>query len=297
MSVEASDDLAIWHSLINNAPIISLEYKGQRLRQQRIEVTTRAKFLRLTWTRKPNGPFEVAAVNAEIVGVKEEPTRASTQLNGVLVPSAAEAHYLEYRFDAGAHALVDRVNVVLPDANSLLDAQIFSRPTLRSQDVETPWRWLAQGKFYRLQYEAQEIHNQPLIIAPTTDRYWSIRFDAQASGFKEKSPQLKIAWLPVKIVFLARGKAPYLFAFGDASADAAETSLTSVLATNNTAAKIQVAHAHILGVEEIGGVARLQITRHRDWKTVALWLSLLIGVTLLAWMAIRLLRDLNAKSP
>jgi Protein of unknown function (DUF3999) len=276
LNVEVSDDLTAWHSLAA-APIGNLRANSEKLIENRVEFApTKAKFWRLSWLgMAPN--FELTDVLAEPAASLTEPDRASLDVSGV----ADLKNPREYTFDLGAHPPVSRVNVLLPEANSVIDVELSSRLA-----TNAPWRVIMHSGFYRLKTpDAAEQQNASLEVSPDTDRYWRTRI--RGAGSSPQSPLgLHVEWIPNEVTFLAQGHAPYLVAYGNASANRAEADLSHL--PNS----LEIAPATLGPAQVSGGTARL-IANPAPFPRmrVVLWSVLLLAVAVLAWMAYRIARD------
>jgi hypothetical protein len=282
LTVEVSDDLAVWRSLVTTAPIANLRANGQVLVENRVELPrTKAKFWRLSWIGTTPA-FELVGVLAEPADGLTEPNRASLDANSV----ADSKNPREYDFDLGAHPPVSRVNVLLPDPNSVFDVELSSRPS-----ANAPWRMIAHSGFYRLKTPDAEQQNASLEISPDTDRYWRARV-LGAGNSPQSPPQLHVEWIPNEVTFLAQGHAPFLLAYGNASAGGAEADWSRLPDS------LEIATATLGPVELTGGRARLLAEPAPFPGTrVALWSVLLLAVIVLGWMAYRLSEDPKGKPP
>lgn len=278
LSVEVSDDLAAWRSVITAAPIANLSANGQTLIANRVEFPpTKARFWRLTWLGIAP-PFELTGVLGEPAASPTDPDRTSMDVNGVADPKNAR----EYLFDLGAHPPVSRVNLLLPDSNSILEVELSSRAT-----ASAPWHVMIHGGFYRLKTQDGEQQNSPLAVGPDTDRYWRARI--VGVGNLPQSPlRLHVEWIPDEVTFLAEGHAPFLLAYGSASATQAEADLSRLPSS------LQIEPATLGAVQVTGGANHL-IAKPAPFPRmrVALWMVLLIAVGVLGWMAYGISRDSN----
>ncbi|HEY6621583.1 MAG TPA: DUF3999 domain-containing protein [Steroidobacteraceae bacterium] len=276
LNVDVSDDLAIWHSL-TTAPIANLRANSQMLIEDRVEFTpTKAKFWRLSWLgMAPN--FELTNVLAEPAASLTEPDRASLDVSGVADPKNPR----EYTFDIGAHPPVSRVNVLLPDPNSVIDVELSSRLA-----ASAPWRVIIHSGFYRLKTpDDAEQQNASLEVSPDTDRYWRARI--LGAGNSPQSPlRLHIEWIPNEVTFLAQGHAPFLLTYGNASANRAEADLSHLPES------LEIAPATLGAAQVSGGTERL-VAKPAPFPRmrVALWSVLLLAVAVLAWMAYRIAKE------
>lgn len=276
LSLEASDDLAVWRSVAAAAPLANLRANGQTLVENRVEFApTKAKFWRCSWLGIAPS-VELTGVLGEPAASLKEPERASLEVDG----SADSQNAREYTFDLRGHPPVSRVNLLLPDANSVFDVELATRSS-----ASAPWRMMIRSGFYRLKTPDAEQQNASLEVGPDTDRYWRARI-LGAGGSPRSPPRLHVEWIPNELTFLAQGHAPFQFAYGSASANDAEADLSHL--PNS----LEAAPATLGPVQVTGGAARL-IAKPAPFPRmrIALWSVLLLAVALLAWMAYRIARD------
>lgn len=276
LSLEVSDDLAAWRSLVAAAPIANLHANGQTLVENRVEFApAKAKFWRLSWLgAAPN--FELTEILAQPSSGPEESERDTLDVIGVRDPTNVQ----EYTFDLNAHPPVSHINVLLPEAKTVVDVELSSRAA-----PDNPWRPVMRSGFYRIKTSEAEQRNSSLEISSNTDRYWRARL--VGVGNSPGAPlRLHVEWVPNELTFLAQGHPPILLAYGNASANRAEADLSHLPAT------LEVARATLGPRQALGGPSRLIATpvpfpRNR----IALWSVLLLAVALLAWMAYRLSKE------
>jgi hypothetical protein len=275
LSVEVSDDLATWRTLVPLAPIANLRANGQKLVANRVECApTKAKFWRLSWLT--NSPaFELTGVLGEPAASLTEPKRAALDVAGIPDPKDAQ----EYTFDLNAHPPVSRLNVLLPDANAIVDVELFSRPSPKN-----PWRLISHSGFYRIKTPDAEQENALLELSPNTDRFWRARV---VRGITPQSPlRLHVEWIPSEVTFLPQGKGPFQLVYGNAAATRAEADFSRLPTT------LDIAPATLGPSQALGGASRL-IAKPAPlpWTRIALWSVLFLAVILLAWMAYGLSKE------
>jgi Protein of unknown function (DUF3999) len=277
--VEASDSLSDWRLVTSGAPIANLHSNSERLVEQRVELSaTKARFWRLSWSGAA-APFVLTAVLGE--PAKQSVDARHTSLS--VAAAATKTAPGEFEYDLGATAPVDRVNLELPDINTVVDVELLSRA--RPQDM---WHRVRRSGFYRLKSDAEELRNGPVSVVPTTDRYWLLRADPRQGGVGTSAPHLVVEWIPHEVVFVARGTGPFYLAYGSSVAHAAAVSL-AVLPRN-----LAIVAASLSSPELLGGDSLLQPPAAPfPWKTPLLWSILLAGAGLLGWMAYRLSKDFS----
>ncbi|MGO9934109.1 MAG: DUF3999 domain-containing protein [Steroidobacteraceae bacterium] len=208
LRIEASDDLGSWRTVAQGAPIANLRANGQAIIENRVTFSpAKAKFWRLSWLGTAP-TFELSSVLAEPADSPFEPVWATLDVVGVRDP----ANPTEYIFDLGAHPPASRVNVLLPDANSVLDVALSSRRVLQS-----PWRPVTHAGFYRIKTADGEQQNSPIKISVDSDRYWQARI-VNSGGLPQAPLRLHVEWVPNEVIFLAQGQGPFQLVYGNTSA-------------------------------------------------------------------------------
>jgi len=282
LRVDASDDFASWRTLSEAAPIANLHANGRKLVNNRVELpATRAKYWRLSWIGK-SAPFELTSAVAEPADSRIEAERSTLEV----AASAGGAARGEYQFDLGARLPVERINLGLPEPNTVIGVELLSR-----RQPQDPWRLVADRQFYRVNTADAELRNLPVDVATNSDRYWLARA-VGPSGLPTGAPlRLQVAWTPSDIVFLARGSAPFMLTYGSALAPAAETDLSALPTA------VTVTRATLGARRQLGGQARLAKPAEFPWKQALLWAVLGLSVCLLAWMAYRVSREMGEIAP
>lgn len=292
--VEASDDLLRWSTVLNEAPVLMLEHSGERLERKRLELSGRkAKFLRLSFAQVPDD-LVLKGVQLELRGERVEPMREWRRLGGAAVADKPG----EYLFDTGGRFPVDRLRLALPQQNTVARVQLLARDREDAQ-----WRMVSAATVFRLQRDGASVSSPDVQVAPTADRQWLVRVDQRGGGLGAGEVALEIGWLPHELVFVARGSAPFSLAFGSKLAKPEALHVAAVVPEYREGKEV-AAQAATAG--EVMGSARSapSLSDPIGWlralldsgegKKWALWAVLSLGVLAVAWMALRLLRDLGS---
>ena len=277
--IETSDDLGSWRVVKNAVPVIHLLTGSTELIQSLLEFpSTKSRFWRLTWVGK-TAPFSLTSVTAEVALAQPTAPQSTVTANG----SRLTRKEAELSFDLGAKLPVTQITLLLPESNSVLEVELLSRA--HSTDA---WRLIARGKFYRVNTGSSERSNEPVRIPTDSDRFWLIRQTQPAGPIADL--KLQAMWDARDLVFLARGTGPFLLAYGNASAGPSSVALESL--TNGVpVVAVKTGRPYMLG-----GAERLRAgPRTVPWRMAALWTTLGLAVSLLAWMAYRLSRELGTR--
>lgn len=290
VSVVASDDLNAWRTVVSSSAIAQLQRESYTLMQNAIDLPSdgvRAKYLRVSW------PRELATVTLKSARVRPRPATAAPDLrwrtlNAERIDPPNVAYY-----DARGFLPIEYVDVEFADAADAASVTIRSRP-----DSSAKFGVQHSGLFYTLQGPSGPIRSSYSRINRTPERYWSIETNREA-GWKNRAPRLKVGWHPHELLFVARGTAPYVLAYGSARVAPADAPVDQLLASLNQAghetAAIPLATLgapHTLG----GADALMPAPETLPWKRIALWGVLIVAVGLLAILAMRLFRDTTEKA-
>jgi hypothetical protein len=283
--VESSEDLSHWRIVEQGLPVFNLHYAGQAF--VRLDVKLHAQktsFLRLSWMDAAAPESGLTAVFGQRQANGIEPARQRVTVTGSLSSGG------DYEFDLGAHVPVDRLNLELPEPNTVIEAQFLAR-----SDQSKPWESVGSGRLYRLKAAgSEELTNTPLSVATASVRHWRVHVTT-AGGLGSGLPTLEAAWVPDELIFLARGPAPFHVLYGNASAAAAGPAQGS-LDTSDLRTREGPLEPHSAAVgpaKTLGGDSRLDArTASIDLKRTLLWSVLIVGVAALGTMAWKLARSL-----
>jgi len=287
IALHTSDDLHRWRTLRSDATLARLAYAGHQFEQRRIEIPQRTyKYLRLTVPER-GVAMSIIGVQAELAAQTPEPRRDALRAVGVAAEDAPNA----WLFDTGGRMPVDRVDLALPQANSVVRAVLSSRPQAKAE-----WHARGSGVLYRLDVGETELSARSIDLSPVTDRFWRLEIPSDAAGLGPAPPELRFAWRPHELQFLARGSGPFLLAYGNADMQPSALPIDEVLERlGKEQAAALVATVNPAEPVTLGGADRLRPSRGPiPWRTLLLWTVLVLGVAFLGWMAWRLFRQMNA---
>lgn len=283
VQVEASDDLRQWRPLAT-ATVAALRYAGDTLVRDAIALPggTGAPYLRLRWAGA--GLPELDAATARTTA-RAEPDRQWMPLTAI----SPEPHV--YQYDTGGVLPIDRLAVQLPQTGTL------ARTTVASADTpDGPWRTRWRGLLYRLRVDGYDLATPPLVVSQTADRYWRFTVDPSGGGVGGEAPLLEAGWTPERLLFVPRGDGPFTLAVGRAQTEPAGFAPSDILSLlpGEARDRLLVSTVEVGAGVELGGPARLVAAPDRPWGRYAVWAVLALGVVVLAVLAVRLLRQIEA---
>jgi uncharacterized protein DUF3999 len=286
LRVEASDDLVHFAVLDAHAALARLDQAGHRIERSRVELPGVSHRYLLLSGAGPL-PVELMAARAQLAPVVEPPPRQRERIAGMRAPDERA----EFVFDLGGAIPVDRVQVDLPVANTVIEAQLYS-----AYQPDGPWLLHFAGVLYQLERPDGALRNAELTVPPIRRRYFKLAVAEKGGGLGGGAPALEVAWVPEQLAFVARGAGPFALGYGRAQTeperfDAAEL-IQSALPPNadlRTAVPRETARlgpVHAVGDPSVLG-PRSEPTPPR---TIALWAVLVASVAVVLALSLRLVR-------
>lgn len=287
LKVEGSNDLQRRTVIVPSVTILRLNYGEHSLERRVIETGgSRMNYYRISSTMASEPPRLVSAF-ARLSAPGRERTRHWLRLS--TIPRSGRAG--EYLFTMTGLMPVDRIRVRLPQENTLVQAAFFSRASERD-----PWEAGPTVLLYRLRIRGEEITSPDIVLPESSHRYRLLHIELGGGGIGKGLPLVELGWVPDRVLFLARGGSPFRLAYGSGRTDGCKRGDDTLFRQFSDQQKegYEIGFAEPGSPALLGGKAALRKPLlPSDWKTVILWSSLLLGVGLLAWMAVRLHRQMN----
>lgn len=290
VSIQASEDLDTWRTLVAGTTLLSASSGEQQLRRYRVAIP-QAKYQYLRVERVDRGPpLQLDVVIAERV----TPAAVIEPIWFNANPLASEATALT--FDTARKAPVTYARVTPPQENSSLRIAIESR-----NDETASWRTHWSGEAYSILTDTERRVSPPAEFAATTDRFWRVRLQNQGEAFTQ-TPTLELGYRPAQLRFMTQGQAPFTLAFASRRAEpAAARACGALLAGLKQEDLEQNLGQGFAGLPRtLGGDDALRpLPKQTPVRQIALWSVLVIGVGALVAMALSLLKRVtpDGKSP
>lgn len=284
VQVEASDDLRQWRHHATMA-LATLTAGNRELIRQRVEFPlVKARYFRLVL-----GPTEgIPRLESAAARIERHVARGREKSDYIITPVKGKEG--EFLAQSSGRMPVDRLRLVFPDDNNTAAVTFLSRP-----DDSAPWSCRGSATFYRMRRGTVVMESPPLAIPPTTDSRWLIRVHQPGAGLGARLPRLEVSWQPHRLIFAARGDAPFRLLYGSAR-ELGSLQDSSIPASLEAWEQQQIrplpAQAGVSA--ESGGreALRPKITAI-TWRKGLLWGTLCLGVVILTFMAWRLGREMS----
>jgi len=295
VTVETSNDLSRWTSLVSRAALVRMQFEGHKIHQNRILLPARRdRYLKLSWPAGRGGSEIKKILAIRKTGATEMPY-SWADFKGKPGPVEDEKRISAYEYDAAAHFPADRIRLQFAEKNVLLKAAVFSRPHLDSE-----WQHRRKRIFYDLTFEEASLVQDTVSIPLTSDRYWRVEIETTTVGGSGATPSLELGWLPHELLFVAQGEAPFMLAYGSARlGDETANSIPSGLLAQVMGDKQEKLTREATPQSKIilGGPDQLvPKPPPLPWRKWLLWGVLVAGVGVIAKMALSLGKGLKKEA-
>jgi hypothetical protein len=286
VNVLASNDLKQWIN-VGHGVLLKTSSDGNALRQDSIhlDIATEARYLQLRGAE--NATFYVNKINAEYNSLyaltpallwQEVPLKQREQ--------ADKNGAVNIDFESQGRYPTSYLRVHLPQNNTMTRASIFVR-----NKSDADWQYLTSASLYRTDKSGKSYSNPDIFLNATTSRFWRLQFNQSSGGIGAENPSLSLGWLPQTVVWNGRGKAPFSLHVGENPHIVNTVDIASLIPNF----KIKKLHGITIASTQTEVSTTSETVTNAwltpiDYKRWLLWGGLLLGVLLLAGMAISLVK-------
>ncbi|CAA6802259.1 MAG: Unknown protein, partial [uncultured Thiotrichaceae bacterium] len=239
---------------------------------------TKAKYLRLTWV-KPNQAVHLKSLVGHYQMQNPKPQQA-IDLGKPRVEAGT------WYFEKPSAIAFTELRFKAPQDGLLYKGTLYSRPAKDSE-----WRYQTRFLQYRLQL-SHALHTSSAIeLHHSTERFWKAELEGDHQFTPSQLPTIEGQWQQQTLIYLAKGAEPFLLAYGNAAINKAQNSgisrvIQSLQQSGEKPALVTLG-------DTTHNTQRIDITQSPPWRKVGLWLVLLLGTAMLAYMAYSLYRQMN----
>ena len=316
-TLEGSNDLKNWQSL-GSEQLVQLRHQGSVLQNLGIRLHhVSAQYLRLRWNNPEDAPW---LDNVSIDSQQEVYTPPVLQWSKPIAVKACAANYCDYSIPDNTP--IDSLRLLVGEPNTLLHITVLAQVTtttapvssyhhrhsplyplhvLRNQkrnaevQVADQQVWLNDSLVYKINLQNGEVKSPDLLMDGASYKTLRLQTDGPFSKLGKTLPEIQIASLPRRLVFLARGKPPYQLEWGVENKEGGALPLTTLIPKMDLSKPVQ---ADISTVEIADYVApqvaskpveKVPTKEHKPW----LWAALGVGLLLLGGMVWSLLKNMS----
>jgi len=279
-TLEASDTLQTWQTLDSRLVVSRLNYGGSQLSTKIVNFScTTKKYLRLSWLN-PEQNIHLQQIQALYSKNKAQQMQWS---------NFGKPYYDDegtWLFESDVISAIRKIEFVAPQDGLLYKGTLYSR-----NSEEQRWNFHKEINQYRLNMGATTLKSNPIEIMANSDRYWKLALVADGQLTESQLPEIKVAWMPVQLHFLAQGKGPFQLAFGNPSiASTSNHDLNDLI----KGFKDSGTNINKVSLNKIIDTNKsFEVEDKTPWKLIILWLVLIAGTGLMGFMAFRLFKPMK----
>lgn len=286
-SLDSSTDLKQWSSLANNLNISRLTHADNTLENNTVEIPcTHADYLRLSWENAQPG-VSITQITGIYPGRAVSEYRWQDIAITELKPDKDEAVLL---FDNPGIIPISKIQLKPVMEGNIYTGDVYSRLDPKPGEKE---RWTYRGRLNQYLLQASNetrVQSEADTVTISRDPHWKIRLDRPISDAQAK-PTVVVGWPPDTIRFLAQGKAPFLLAFGNPVITVGVNTELPDFVPGNDGHTLQTETVQLGDVHSLGNVDLVK--KSSPWKLITLWLGLVFGTLVMAYMAYHLYQEMK----
>lgn len=281
--LESSDTLQYWRTLSNNLNVSKLNYAGSRIINDEVSFNcTTEKYLRLTWLK----PEQHTQLN-EIHGIYNK--NASQQMQSLNIGTATSDNKGYLYFESSITAAITRIEFKAPQDGLLYKGALYSRA-----DNKAEWRFRNNINQFQLNLGETQLHSKPIELVANNDKYWKLQLDNEAQFSESQLPEIELSWPTKQVIFLAQGDGPFILSLGNPNIKTVHNNdLKSLIQSLKQAGSV-IDNVKVGQLNTTGKT--FKTVPQTPWKQILLWLVLILGTLLMAFMAYRLYQQMDRES-
>ncbi len=291
LEVFASNDLSHWRRATRDAAIADLTLGDHTLVRDRISINrAQGRYLKIQW------PKDLDDVRLTLVEAEKHTTVTRSEVRALQRSRSiqgTQGESNEYLFDAGGLFPVRRLQVSLPQPNTVAKGRLYSRNT-----PQEPWHQIFHGLLYNLSVEGVTLSNESISVMPAPRRHWRLVVDGSGGGLGDGLPVLEMGYQPHRLCFVARGEGPFFLAYGSQKvledAQVVDPLLRGLSYKKRTSLMKKATAGTPYSLS--GARALEEEPPPMPWRKVLLWGILALGVMCVAIMARRLYKQVDKES-
>ncbi len=281
-TIDESNNLKDWRNISEGEVLAQLVNNKDITLHNKINLKNiRARFLRLSITNKTI-PFEINS--AEQYFSREAPEiLVWTEIKNMLYSKKEKGFLL----DLSPVVAYKKIKVKMPPAPSIITTDIFLQ-----KSISSGWSYYSRLNLINISDKNTQILDNvaPIFFVRKNKMKLTIRY--ANPQINQESIKVSLAYAPQKVTFFANGNAPYRLHLSSNKSRKTQNNNPQLLnsiknKSNHSIGNATLGELRIIEVDSAAGETRFH------WKTILLWVILVIGVIIMAWMAKKLLKQMD----
>lgn len=298
VQVSGTNDLTTW-SDIAQTTLVQLQKEGQQLTRNKIAVNLtemQYAYLRLKFTRG-NEKLQLEKIQIENTDkIPNAPVVDTWEVKGVIAEEqnsalrggnhTAAMPVAAWEFSRDDIAPITKISLDLGTIMYGDSISVFSRTTEKQ-----PWQLLSQGIWFNAQVGSDWQHSDAINIYSNGDVLWRIELNERMRT--TLNPTLVFHRQPQALQFIANNASPYNIAIDDQAAPNNQQTSAQILSQLVSGKAVQWGQVSFTELKpDMDSFARhaMQIS----WRTILFWVTLILAVGVLVFVAVRLVGQMRS---
>ena len=284
VSLAGSNDLSKWTNILAGVVLAKKSYQGRSLKRNRLNIRGSSyKYYRLKWSQESGK--QAASISAKASFLPATVAKFAKPKSMELVGEFKDLSTPSFIYNSPGFFPVHEISIQMAQESSVAEIVVFGRAVASSE-----WSSVWSGTIFSAVIDGTILENESIRIYPQRYKHWKIEVRSPLDSMGKKPPKVTLNWYPEKLLFLARGPQPFLFAYGNAKMVGYEG-----IDLKSQQLSKKIGQATATSSQVLGGDTKLSYEEPKifPWKTYLLWTILIGGVLGLGFMAKSMLKSLK----
>ena len=324
--IESSDDLQRWTTLHNPMHILYLPGTKNNLQSNVLKISTSraAKYLRLATLSN------IEDFTAEITSITGEYEASTYTTAPLLWSSVGTLHPIEetgaWLMPLGDLRPVSHIRFSLAEDIVFYQGAIYTQPHINPDvqenqrqarrdakrkiktliknavhdphvprsSAENPWRYVTRFTQYEIYTGTDSVTSSDIRISPIQSKNWKFVFQQPQITGTTRLPKIEIGWRPSQVTFIAQGAGPFQLLAGHSKVPTKPAFPPQLLSLNDNIEIVELVSPASSTDIEPQSTSSQDEPRLFNRNKILLWLTLLIGVVVMATMAYQLSKNMKS---
>jgi len=286
MDIDQSSNLKRWRRISNAEVLAQLVYEDVIASQNKIFIrSTPSRYLRLT-IKDNRIPFK-------IISAQQDYTEKSSSKPDWTVWTKTKQMVFDEKQQAYILALSPAISyqdlkIEMPKAPAIISASLSNKVIGQKN-----WKTISELSFININDKNHKILEN---ITPLRHVRYSnqLKFSIRYATPKLNQQPLRVAlsYLPQNLTFYASGNTPYKIRLSHSKNQMSTSNNAQLLSKIQTQIRSPIGYAK-LGDSQMVEIDEPSVVKKTNWNKIGLWIVLISGVIMMAWMAKNLLKQID----
>jgi len=169
-------------------------------------------------------------------------------------------------------------------------------PHVPRSSPANPWRYATGFTQYKINTGTDSITSSDIQISPIQSKSWKYVFQQPLITDSSQLPEIEIGWRPSQVTFIAQGAGPFRLLAGSPEVPKKQNFPGQLVSLNEDIEVVELITPALLDTIESQPTSKQDAPTSFNLKKILLWITLIIGVVLMATMAYQLSKKMKIEN-